>query len=65
MMNLSMGMSAFLLLLSIVGFVLLTIADRRSRQDRFRVYTALLGVMGMVFLFYFLSHLVLRTGIWG
>ena len=64
MLAINLPMSALLLALSIAGFILLSIADRRSGEDRYRMYTALCGVAGMLFLFYFLANLLIATGVW-
>ena len=47
MMVINLPMSALLLALSIAGFILLSRADRKSGEDRYRVYTCLCGVAGM------------------
>ena len=62
MMRLSLPMSGLLLILSVVGFIVLSAADRKSGEDRYRVYTTLCGVAGMLFLFYFLANLLIATG---
>ena len=64
MMVINLPMSALLLALSIAGFILLSRADRKSGEDRYRVYTCLCGVAGMLFFFYFLANLLIARGLW-
>ena len=64
MMVINLPMSGVLLALSTLGFILLSRADRKSGEDRYRVYTTLCGVAGMLFLFYFLANLLVASGLW-
>ncbi len=64
MMVINLPMSALLLVLTTIGFILLSIADRKSGEDRYRVYTTLCGVASMLFFFYFLANLLVASGLW-
>lgn len=63
MMAISLPMSGLLLALSVIGFIALSIADKRSGEDRYRVYTCLMGFAAMLFLFYFLANWLVAAGI--